>query len=225
MQETYYHANDLDRFGDVGKNRPELAEKFFAWYTAVFEDGALSAREKSLIALAVAHAVQCPYCIDAYSTDALEKGAGPGSDDRSRARRVRHPRRGLARPRRADAQPRGPGRDVTARVAFRGGPWGLAESRGDQRRQIGERFGVTKMAGTLPSLASRQLPLASSCEQLATFASSPAGSRVRGGPRRERSAPSPTDRHRDPADQRRQALQPDLRALPCRCGSPTGARS
>ena len=29
----------------------------------------------ALIALAVAHAVQCPYCIDAYSTDALEKGA------------------------------------------------------------------------------------------------------------------------------------------------------
>ena len=29
---------------------------------------------KSLIALAVAHAVQCPYCIDAYSTGALEKG-------------------------------------------------------------------------------------------------------------------------------------------------------
>ncbi len=75
MQETYYHADDLDRFANIGKNRPELAEKFFAWYTAVFEDGALSAREKSLIALAVAHAVQCPYCIDAYSNDALEKGA------------------------------------------------------------------------------------------------------------------------------------------------------
>ena len=75
MHDTYYHAKDLDRFGDIGKNRPELAEKFFAWYAAVFEDGALSAREKSLIALAVAHAVQCPYCIDAYSTDALEKGA------------------------------------------------------------------------------------------------------------------------------------------------------
>jgi alkylhydroperoxidase/carboxymuconolactone decarboxylase family protein len=41
----------------------------------VFADGALSAREKSLIALAVAHAVQCPYCIDAYSRDALEKGS------------------------------------------------------------------------------------------------------------------------------------------------------
>ena len=37
--------------------------------------GALTQREKSLIALAVAHAVQCPYCIDAYSQDCLEKGA------------------------------------------------------------------------------------------------------------------------------------------------------
>jgi alkylhydroperoxidase/carboxymuconolactone decarboxylase family protein len=73
--DQYYHAHDLKKFGDIGKNRPELAEKFFDWYNAVFADGALSEREKALIALAVAHAVQCPYCIDAYSTDCLEKGA------------------------------------------------------------------------------------------------------------------------------------------------------
>ncbi|HMA42412.1 MAG TPA: arsenosugar biosynthesis-associated peroxidase-like protein, partial [Gemmatimonadales bacterium] len=54
---------------------PALAEKFFDYYAAVFAEGALSAREKSLIALAVAHSVQCPYCIDAYSKDALEKGS------------------------------------------------------------------------------------------------------------------------------------------------------
>ena len=71
----YYHSDDLARFGEIGKNAPELAEKFFAWYNAVFADGALSAREKSLIALAVAHVVQCPYCIDAYSSDCLQKGA------------------------------------------------------------------------------------------------------------------------------------------------------
>jgi alkylhydroperoxidase/carboxymuconolactone decarboxylase family protein len=71
----YYHASDLPRFGEIGRNRPELAQKFFDWYAAVFAEGALSAREKSLIALAVAHAVQCPYCIDAYSKDAQEKGA------------------------------------------------------------------------------------------------------------------------------------------------------
>jgi len=75
MHQGYYDAHDLAKFPEMGKNSPELGKKFFEWYTAVFEEGALSAREKSLIALAVAHAVQCPYCIDAYSHDALEKGA------------------------------------------------------------------------------------------------------------------------------------------------------
>ncbi|MGF1466048.1 MAG: arsenosugar biosynthesis-associated peroxidase-like protein [Sandaracinaceae bacterium] len=71
----YYDAADLGRFGEIGDNVPELAEKFFDWYGAVFQDGALSAREKALIALAVAHAIQCPYCIDSYSKDCLKKGA------------------------------------------------------------------------------------------------------------------------------------------------------
>ncbi len=75
MSDAYYSDRDLPRFGEIGENAPELAKKFFDWYGAVFADGALSVREKSLIALAVAHAVQCPYCIDAYSKDALEKGA------------------------------------------------------------------------------------------------------------------------------------------------------
>lgn len=70
----YYDAADLARFGEMGNDAPELAKKFFDYYGAVFAEGALSEREKSLIALAVAHAVQCPYCIDAYSQDALAKG-------------------------------------------------------------------------------------------------------------------------------------------------------
>jgi alkylhydroperoxidase/carboxymuconolactone decarboxylase family protein len=74
-RDSYYHQHDLARFGEIGRGAPELAKKFFDWYGAVFAEGALSAREKSLIALAVAHAVQCPYCIDAYAKDALEKGS------------------------------------------------------------------------------------------------------------------------------------------------------
>lgn len=72
---SYYEPKDLPRFGEIGENAPELWKKFQEWYGEVFKPGALSAREKSLIALAVAHAVQCPYCIDAYTTDSLEKGA------------------------------------------------------------------------------------------------------------------------------------------------------
>ncbi len=74
MEKTYYNPDDLKKFGDVGEFQKELADKFFDYYGTVFADSALSAREKSLIALAVAHAVQCPYCIDAYTTESLEKG-------------------------------------------------------------------------------------------------------------------------------------------------------
>ncbi len=75
--ETYYKPKDLLRFEEIGKEAPELARKFFDYYNAVFEEGELTEREKSLIALAVAHAVQCPYCIDAYTQACLEKGSNP----------------------------------------------------------------------------------------------------------------------------------------------------
>jgi alkylhydroperoxidase/carboxymuconolactone decarboxylase family protein len=74
MSDHYYNAADLGKFGTIGEYQKPLADKFFGWYSEVFKDSALSAKEKSLIALAVAHAVQCPYCIDAYSSDAYEKG-------------------------------------------------------------------------------------------------------------------------------------------------------
>jgi len=75
LMETYYDPKDLGHFGDIGEEAPELWKKWFDWYTAVFAEGALSEREKALIALAVAHTVQCPYCIDAYSSASLEKGS------------------------------------------------------------------------------------------------------------------------------------------------------
>jgi alkylhydroperoxidase/carboxymuconolactone decarboxylase family protein len=71
---TYYNPEDLKKFGSIGEFGKELADKFFSYYGDVFKDGALTAREKSLIALAVAHTVQCPYCIDAYTVDTMEKG-------------------------------------------------------------------------------------------------------------------------------------------------------
>lgn len=74
MQSTYYDPKDLRKFGKVSEWDKELGDKFFDYYGEVFKEGALSAREKSLIALAVAHTIQCPYCIDAYSTDSLKRG-------------------------------------------------------------------------------------------------------------------------------------------------------
>lgn len=75
---NYFDSKDLGRFAEVGTFRKELMDKFFDYYGSVTgEDGALSKREKSLIALAVAHALKCPYCIDAYSTACLENGSNP----------------------------------------------------------------------------------------------------------------------------------------------------
>jgi 4-carboxymuconolactone decarboxylase len=75
MMDTYYHPGDLPKFSEMEKGNKELWEKFTSYYNAVFADGALTAREKALIALGVAHGVQCPYCIDAYTQACLEKGS------------------------------------------------------------------------------------------------------------------------------------------------------
>ena len=75
---NYYESKDLEKFADVGKFRKELMDKFFDYYNSVLNaDGSLTKREKALIALAVAHSKQCPYCIDAYTTSCLENGSNP----------------------------------------------------------------------------------------------------------------------------------------------------
>lgn len=74
MSKTYYDPADLKKFGKISEWNEDLGAKFFEYYNSVFEEGALTAREKSLIALAVSHTVQCPYCIDAYTGDGLQRG-------------------------------------------------------------------------------------------------------------------------------------------------------
>src|SRR5690349_8327381 len=73
--ETYYNPEDLARFGEIGRHRKELFDAFMSWYQATLKDGALTRREKALIGLAVANAVQCPYCIDSFSQSCLEAGS------------------------------------------------------------------------------------------------------------------------------------------------------
>ena len=74
-KDSYFNPDDLKKFGNITEWQEEYGKKFFDYYGAVFKEGALTEREKALIALAVAHTVQCPYCIDAYSSDCLKKGA------------------------------------------------------------------------------------------------------------------------------------------------------
>jgi len=71
---NYYNPEDLKKFPQISDFQKELGDKFFSYYQGVFAEGALSAKEKALIALAVSHAVQCAYCIDAYSGECVTKG-------------------------------------------------------------------------------------------------------------------------------------------------------
>ncbi len=72
---NYYESEDLEKFQDISRVNKTLGDHFFSYYGHVMAAGALSEREKALIALAVAHALKCPYCIDAYTKTCLEKGA------------------------------------------------------------------------------------------------------------------------------------------------------
>ncbi len=74
MKETYYNREDLGKFGKITEFQKELGDKFFDYYASVFKEGALTKREKILIALGVAHAIQCPYCIDSCTSDSLKQG-------------------------------------------------------------------------------------------------------------------------------------------------------
>lgn len=74
-EKAYFQPEDLKKFPGITEWQEAMGKKFFDYYGEVFREGALTEREKALIALAVAHAVQCPYCIDAYTTASLQKGA------------------------------------------------------------------------------------------------------------------------------------------------------
>ncbi len=75
---SYFEASDLKKFPKIADLSPKLAEKFFSYYGDVTgTEGALTVREKTLIALAVSHALKCPYCIDVYTKSSLENGLDP----------------------------------------------------------------------------------------------------------------------------------------------------
>ncbi|MDN5918087.1 MAG: carboxymuconolactone decarboxylase family protein [Pseudonocardia sp.] len=56
---------------------PEINDAFEHFSRAVFADGALPEKTKQLIAVAVAHVTQCPYCITGHTKLARRKGAEP----------------------------------------------------------------------------------------------------------------------------------------------------
>ena len=70
----YYEKEDLADFAQITEDAPELGKRYFDYYGETMKAGALSAREKALVALAVATTQKCPYCIDAYTNQCLALG-------------------------------------------------------------------------------------------------------------------------------------------------------
>lgn len=64
---------------EIARKRRELApdviDAFKTFSERVFADGALPQKTKQLIAVAVAHVTQCPYCIRGHTELALKRGA------------------------------------------------------------------------------------------------------------------------------------------------------
>ncbi|MGH6946866.1 MAG: carboxymuconolactone decarboxylase family protein [Kiloniellales bacterium] len=56
---------------------PEIEAAFREFGRAVFQEGALPRKTKQLIAVAVAHVTQCPYCIQGHTKAAAREGATP----------------------------------------------------------------------------------------------------------------------------------------------------
>src|SRR4051812_27292008 len=127
---------------------PEVHDAFQTFSQKVFAEGALPAKTKQLIAVAVAHVTQCPYCIKGHTKAALRQGAtreelmeaigsrprcGPGVPMPIRFLRSRRWRRQLRTaadrgPRQAHPRARGSGRRLS-----RAGRSDLAEGRQEDR--------------------------------------------------------------------------------------------
>jgi AhpD family alkylhydroperoxidase len=75
MQESVYPPSSKELVRKRRELAPNTQAAFDAFSQAVFADGALPAKTKQLIAVAVAHVTQCPYCIRGHTKNALRHGA------------------------------------------------------------------------------------------------------------------------------------------------------
>ncbi|HEX5424259.1 MAG TPA: carboxymuconolactone decarboxylase family protein [Candidatus Acidoferrales bacterium] len=75
MEHSMYPASTRELAQKRKELAPKQLEAFRAFGEAVFAEGALSAKTKQLIAVAVAHVTQCPYCIRGHTEGALKRGA------------------------------------------------------------------------------------------------------------------------------------------------------
>jgi AhpD family alkylhydroperoxidase len=77
MDESVYPRSSRELSQKRESLAPKTEEAFKAFSKQVFADGALAGKMKQIIAVAVAHVTQCPYCIRGHTKAALRAGARP----------------------------------------------------------------------------------------------------------------------------------------------------
>jgi len=75
MKNEIYSRDNLANIAKMNALAPELMKAFWAFDKLAVADGAIPAKYKELIAVAVAVTTQCPYCIEAHTGNAQAAGA------------------------------------------------------------------------------------------------------------------------------------------------------
>ncbi|MES1051551.1 alkylhydroperoxidase [Bacillus thuringiensis] len=75
MSNNLYQKENLRHLAKLATLAPEQYQAFQKFSKEVMAEGALSKKDKEIIAVAVAHATGCPYCIDAHTLNAKRAGA------------------------------------------------------------------------------------------------------------------------------------------------------
>lgn len=75
MQTNPYLKENTNNLAQLKDLAPEQLKAFNDFNVATFKEGALSVKEKEIVAVAIAHITQCPYCIDAHTKKAKRAGA------------------------------------------------------------------------------------------------------------------------------------------------------
>jgi len=72
---SFYETGHMQHLGRLKDLAPDQTKAFATFNNGVFKDGALTKKDKEIIAVAVAHVTQCPYCIDTHTKNAKKEGA------------------------------------------------------------------------------------------------------------------------------------------------------
>ncbi len=70
-----YDMKNLTKLKKIGDLAPEAFKAFVAFDAAALKEGAIPAKYKELMAVAVALTTQCPYCIEIHAQKAKKAGA------------------------------------------------------------------------------------------------------------------------------------------------------